>query len=172
MKKRVWGALICLVALLVFASCGADEGGKNPKEQAEQGTVLGQAANGGYWLKVGGSEIHVGALLPELPAADSTFSAESCAIKGLDKTYTYGSVVISTEDDGTEERVVGMAILDDGAATEEGLTIGDTAEKAKSLYGTPTEETGTALRYAKDGMVLKILLRDGSVTSIVYELAK
>ena len=65
-----------------------------------------------------------------------------------------------------------MAILDDGAATEEGLTIGDTAEKAKSLYGTPTEETGTALRYAKDGMVLKILLRDGSVTSIVYELAK
>ena len=99
------------------------------------------------------------------------FEAASCAIQGLDKDYTYGSILVKTEDDGKTERIVGLTILDDGAATNMGVTIGDSRDKVVGVHGAPSNESETALVYsAGEGVIAKFLLRDGSVTSIVYTI--
>ena len=105
----------------------------------------------------------------DLGEPTSYFEAASCAIQGLDKDYTYGSILVKTEDDGKTERIVGLTILDDGAATNMGATIGSTRDKVVGLHGTPSNESETALTYtAGEGVIAKFLLRDGTVTSITY----
>ena len=72
-------------------------------------------------------------------------------------------------DDGKTERIVDLTILDDGAATTLGVTIGDNRDKVVGAHSTPKSETETALIYAAgEGVIAKFLLRDGVVTSITY----
>lgn len=121
-------------------------------------------------LNVNGKELFVDMEMPkDLGEPTSYFEAASCAIQGLDKDYTYGSILVKTEDDGKTERIVCLTILDDGAATTMGVTIGDSRDKVVGAHGTPKSESDTAIIYAAgQGVIAKFLLRDGTVTSITY----
>jgi hypothetical protein len=155
--------LTVMLAVLMLCSLTACGGGE-PEETLETQRVP-------EWsLNVNGKELYVGMEMPEdLGEPTSYFEAASCAIQGLDKDYTYGSILVKTEDDGKTERIVGLTILDDGAATNMGATIGSTRDKVVGLHGTPSNESETALTYtAGEGVIVKFLLRDGTVTSITY----
>jgi hypothetical protein len=85
----------------------------------------------------------------------------------MDKTYTYGGVVIrTTPDEKGRDVVQSMELKDDMTSTPEGACIGDPKEKVVSLYG--SAEGDGALVYRKDGMVLTFFITDGSVSSITY----
>ena len=125
-------------------------------------------------LNVNGKELFVGMdMSKDLGEPTAYFEAASCAIQGLDKDYTYGSILVKTEDDGKSERIVGLTILDDGAATAMGVTIGDGRDKVVGAHGIPKSESETSLIYAAgEGVIAKFLLRDGTVTSIAYTLGE
>lgn len=98
----------------------------------------------------------------------SYYEATSCAFDDLDKFYTYSGFEIDTYSiDGTDY-VLTVALLDDSVTTQEGLCIGDSADRMKELYGEPTSSTDTSAVYAKDNMKLSIILADGVITSIEY----
>lgn len=157
--QRILSVILAVLMLCVMTACGTE-----PEEPQETQRVP-------EWsLNVNGNELYVGMDMPkDLGEPTAYFEAASCAIQGLDKDYTYGSILVKTEDDGKTERIVGLTILDDGAATNMGATIGDSRDKVVGVHGTPSSESETALIYhAGDGVVAKFLLRDGVVTSIAY----
>lgn len=163
MKTYVKMLAIVLAAMMLTLSavaCGNEEPGEPMETQRVE-----------EWsLNVNGIELYVDMDMPEnLGEPTSYFEAASCAVQGLDKDYTYGSILVKTEDDGKTERIVGLTILDDGAATTMGVTIGDSRDKVIGAHGTPKSESETSLIYAAgEGVIAKFLLRDGVVTSITY----
>ncbi|MBQ7320804.1 MAG: hypothetical protein IJW99_01780 [Clostridia bacterium] len=167
MKKYVKTVTAMLAVLMLMTSmfaCGSGEAEVTHETQRVE-----------EWsLNVNGKELYVGMDMPkDLGEPTSYFEAASCAIQGLDKDYTYGSILVKTEDDGKTERIVGLTILDDGAATTMGVTIGDSRDKVVGAHSTPKSESETALVYAAGvGVIAKFLLRDGVVTSITYTLGE
>lgn len=108
------------------------------------------------------------AVLSALGAWSSYDESPSCAFEGMDKIYGYGSFEIQTYTKDGKDYIRAIYLIDDGCRTQRDIAIGDTAEAVKTAYGTPTEESETALKYAASGMTLTFLLRDGVVTNIQY----
>ena len=157
--QKIVSLLLALLMLCALTACGGET-----EEPLETQRVP-------EWsLNVRGTELYVGMDMPgDLGEPTNYFEAASCAIQGLDKDYTYGSILVKTEDDGKTERIVGLTILDDSAATNMGVTIGSTRDDVVGRHGAPTSESATALIYsAGEGVIAKFLLRDGVVTSITY----
>ena len=153
-------AFLAVLMLFTLSACGGGEA-----EQTQETQRVPE-----WSMNVNGRELYVGMDMPkDLGEPTAYFEAASCAIQGLDKDYTYGSILVKTEDDGKQERIVGLTILDDGAATNMGATIGSTRDEVVGVHGTPSEESETSLIYAAgEGVIAKFLLRDGTVTSITY----
>ena len=173
MKKSTYIKYIATAALAALLaatliSCGSGDKGTEGETQETQ-----QIHNAAYTLNINGQELQPGIEMPDnLGEPTSYFEAPSCAIEGLDKNYTYGSILVITEDDGKTERITTMTILDDGAATRNGITIGDSKDKVLSIYGATSKATETSLTYTFDTVTVKFLLRDGCVTSITYSIAE
>ncbi len=106
------------------------------------------------------------ALGKELEYAESP----SCAFEGMDKIYVYAGFRLQTYTKSGKDYVRSVELTDDSVSTVEGIRIGDSVEQVKTAYGTPGEESATALKYAdaKNGITLQILVRDGRVTNIQY----
>ena len=157
---KILAALLAMLMMIAMAACG-NEASEEPQETQRVPE---------WSLNVNGVELYVGMDMPDnLGEPNNYFESASCAIQGLDKDYTYGSILVKTEDDGKKERIVGLTILDDGAATNMGVTIGSTRDEVVGAHGTPSNESETALTYAAgEGVIAKFLLRDGTVTSITY----
>lgn len=171
MKKSTYIKYIATAALAALLAASLMSCGSDDLNEETQQTV--QVHNASYTLTVNGQELQPGIEMPEnLGEPTSYFEAASCAIEGFDKSYTYGSILVTTEDDGKTERITGMTILDDGAATRNGVTIGDSKDKVLSVYGATGNSTETSLSYTYGSVTVKFLLRDGSVTSITYSIAE
>ena len=157
---KILSLILSLMMLCTLIACGAEK-----VEETQETQRVPE-----WSLNVNGKELYVGMDMPkDLGEPTAYFEAASCAIQGLDKDYTYGSILVKTEDDGKKERIVGLTILDDGAATNMGVTIGSTRDDVVGAHGTPSNESETALTYAAgEGVIAKFLLRDGTVTSITY----
>ena len=166
--KRYMKTFAAILAVMMLMTSLIACGGGEPEATQETQRVTEWA------LHVNGKELFVGMDMPgDLGEPTAYFEAASCAIQGLDKDYTYGSILVKTEDDGKSERIVGLTILDDGAATSMGVTIGDGRDKVVGAHGTPKSESDTALIYsAGEGVIAKFLLRDGTVTSISYTIGE
>ena len=162
--KILAAVLAAMMLMTSLIACGSGESEETQETQRVE-----------EWsLNVNGKELYVGMDMPkDLGEPTSYFEAASCAIQGLDKDYTYGSILVKTEDDGKTERIIGLTILDDGAATAMGVTIGDSRDKVIGAHGTPISESDTAITYGdSSGALFKFLLRDGAVTSITYTLGE
>lgn len=141
------------------------------KEEASKPADENPVGPKGYAILVGETAIAVGGKMAPVAAAlgepTKYFEAPSCAFQGMDKTYTYGGVVIrTTPDEKGEDVIQSMELKDDMTSTAEGVCIGDTKEKVVSVYG--AAEGDGALVYPKDGMVLTFFLTNGEVTAITY----
>ena len=98
----------------------------------------------------------------------SYFESESCAFQGLDKVYTYSGIVIRTYPKDNADYVLNIELKDDSVSTPEGAFIGDSVDTVKQIYGTPDDETPTALIYKKDATLLYFTFADDTVTAITY----
>lgn len=186
MKKRVLSLL--MITTLLLTACGSSEkvitgdvpsSNNNQVQQDVQADDGVQAADDTSDTKAAGYVFKSKDVLVEIDAEAnqyidalgepvSYYEATSCAFDDLDKFYTYSGFEIDTYSiDGTDY-VLTVALLDDSVSTQEGLCIGDSADRMKELYGEPTTSSDTSAIYAKDNMKLSVILADGVITSIEY----
>ena len=169
-------SIMALIFIVIFAFVGCGEATDNNGSEGTTTTATNDKTNdkkaAGYVMSVSGTEVAVNALMAPIVEAlgepDKYFESESCAFQGLDKVYTYGSVVITTYPENNVDYVYSIELKDDTVSTKEGLYIGATKDEVVNKYGTATKETDVALVYEKDGCQLAFILDGDSVKNITY----
>jgi len=164
---------------LTFAACGSDDSSKE-LSPANNNSTSDSAPAGetkkntdGFKLSMKGTAVAMNAEMAPIAKAlgepTKYFESESCAFQGLDKVYTYGGVVIRTYPEKEVDYVLNVELKDDSVSTEEGVSIGDTKDKVKEVYGAPETENDSSFVYKKGACKLSFIFGDdGSVSSIVY----
>lgn len=187
MKLRKLTVMMACVAVsgLLMCACGSSNDAGNGNGTADTNTEVSEtdtaaesqaaetpSAATGYVYTLNGVEVFanekMSAIVDQLGEPTSYFESESCAFQGLDKVYTYGSVVISTYPQDGEDFVYTIELKDDTVETAEGICIGSSKDDVVAAYGTAASETDTALTYQKDDCVLAFILDGDSVTNITY----
>lgn len=180
MKKRLLSIMIsCMLSLSILVGCGSSEApaasNATPVESQSTGTATkdnAPSADPGYVYTQDGVDVAVKALMEPITAAwgepDKYFESESCAFQGMDKVYTYGSVVISTYPENDKDYVLTIELKDDTITTAEGIYIGSAKADVTAAYGAATQETDVALIYDKGDCQLTFFFEDDCVTNITY----
>lgn len=187
MKLRKLTVMMACVAVsgLLMCACGSSSDSGSSSAAAGTDTEVSQTGSAeetqaaetssaatGYVYTLNGVEVYanekMSAIVDQLGEPTSYFESESCAFQGLDKVYTYGSVVISTYPQDDEDFVYTIELKDDTVETAEGICIGSSKEDVVAAYGTASSETDTALTYQKDDCVLAFILDGDNVTGITY----
>lgn len=173
--------LAALLAVLALSACGetpAAVDGDSSTTPTETTAAPDPAAPPAvYGLTVGESLLYPGAdpaaVLPTLGEPLDRLEAPSCVHDGMDRVYYYAGYEINTNPtaDGGEV-IVSIYLSDDSITTDEGLRIGDKAEKVTELYGEATPEGGMYV-YTKTDRGVSVSLNiqtngSGEVTSIFY----
>ena len=158
MKKWI-AALLCLCAMLSFASCRSGD--------SKDGWTF---QTGGVTLKIG--DKCADALRQLESGCKSKSATGSCAnAAGEDVLYTYDGFRLTTyreKENDPNEKLCTVEFLTDAVKTPEGITVGSTVDAVKAAYGTPTSEDGSALTYDKGNTRLRFALRDGKVSGVTY----
>lgn len=182
MKNKKLTALLLVATLTIcLAGCGsADTDSSTEADTTSQEAATAPEATEteadteatGYVFYYNGVTIYAGQDMSEIEDALGDpvdyFEAESCAFQGMDKTYTYNSVIITTYPDGDKDYVYTIQLKDDTVETAEGVCIGDTTESVVSAYGESETDSDTALVYDKDNCELTFIMDEGVVSDITY----
>lgn len=151
--------LLAAVLLLTLVGCGSD----NSASRQENFTFTYHEIP-----IVPGAE--AAPVIQALGEPQSYTEEPSCAFDGMDKTYCYGGFYLTTFPMDGKDYVYSVWFADDSVATEEGIRIGSTQPEAEAVYG--TDCFGGTNRYVqiKGGSRRMILLTDGLVSSVQYEV--
>lgn len=170
-----------LVAVLTLSACGDTpavvdgESSTTPTETTAAPQPTEPPAV--YGLTVGETLLYPGAdpaaVLPAVGEPIDSLEAPSCVHDGMDRVYYYAGYEINTQPTAAGgEVIVSIYLSDDSITTDEGLRIGDKAEKVVQLYGEATPEGGL-YTYTKTDRGVSVALNiqtngSGEVTSIYY----
>lgn len=168
-----------LVAVVLAGSLLVGCGGSDDKETNANNETTNKDSEGkkeeayeGFSFDLNGTTVELNAemapIVSALGEADGYFQSESCAFQGLDKVYTYGSVVVTTYPVDEVDYVYTIELKDDTVETAEGVYIGAGKGDVTAAYGEPTEDTGTAYVYEKGESTLSFIFESDVVVSIVY----
>ena len=156
---------------LILASCDkekepADEK-VTPETKTEEKVIVP-----GYTFDFKGVSVALDAKMEPVVSAlgepSGYFESQSCAYQGLDKVYSWGSVVIRTYPSDGVDYILSIELKDDSVSTPEGVSIGDSLESVKAVYGEPTEESASAVIYKKGNTTLTFLASEGEINAITY----
>ena len=157
--KRISLFLLAAIMLLSLVGCGSTD--IDPQEENLSFTY-------------NGTKITLGAeaapIIDALGEPRSYTEAPSCAFEGMDKTYYYGSFYISTYPLDGKDYIYNLWFADDGVATEEGIRIGSTQSQVEDAYGKECFNGTNSFVMPKGQSKLVILIEDGKVSSIRYEV--
>lgn len=185
MRKRVISILVSsMLAASLLAGCGSAEtpagnpesapavSEETPVQESSQQAVTEAVTDPGYVYSQSGVDVAVNGLMSPIVDAwgepDKYFESESCAFQGMDKVYTYGSVVINTYPENDKDYVLTIELKDDTITTAEGIYIGSSKADVVATYGDATSETDVALVYEKGECQLTFFFEDDCVTNITY----
>lgn len=157
--KKVHGLLLAIIMLLNFAGCDAP--GPAPQQDSFRFTYNGT----GIVLNSDAAPV-----IAQLGQPQSYTEETSCAFDGLDKTYYYGSFYLSTYPLDGRDYVYSVWFVDDSIATEEGVRIGSTQSEVDEIYGSDSYNGTNAYTLTKGDTKLTVILEDGAVGSIQYEM--
>jgi hypothetical protein len=185
--KKMSAIFACAALAMLLCACGSGDSGNDSSagtgntetvtgtetsSAGAENTETGTETPSGYYFTLNGVTVSANAKMAPIAEAlgepTNYFESESCAFQGLDKVYTYGSVVISTYPVDGEDFVYTIELKDDTVETTEGICIGSTKDDVTAAYGTATTETDTAYSYEKDDCVLAFIFDGDSVSSITY----
>ena len=142
------------------------------------GIILVSCTNGGkiekYIFKSGGVEIIPGedsaAILGALGKESSYDEVDiGCGNNEVGKVYSYSGFKIQTYPDNSKDYVDTVTITNDSVSTPEGITIGSSRDDVIKAYGDGYTEKSNGIVYIKDKTTLSFVIRDGLVTSIIYD---
>ena len=157
--KRISIFLLATIMLLSLVGCGSTY--IDPQEE-------------NFSFTYNGTKITLGAeaapIIDALGEPRSYTEAPSCAFEGMDKTYYYGSFYISTYSLDGKDHIYNLWFADDGVATDEGIRIGSTQSQVEDAYGKECFNGTNSFVMPKGQSKLVILIEDGKVSSIRYEV--
>lgn len=110
----------------------------------------------------------VAPVINNLGEALEYFEAESCAFKGLDKTYTYPGFEITTYPLNGSDNISSIYIMDDSVSTPEGIYLGASVDEMIAAYGDDYTESSGAYTYTKDDSKLQFITKDDEIIAITY----
>ena len=169
MKKAL--LIFSLLLTFTFIGCNKDEEEFIPSNNFGISSSEEETQEGFSFLYKD-TEISVGTdmapVLSALGEPTSYFESNSCAFQGLDKVYTYGSVIIRTYPQDGDDYILSVELKDDSIQTPEGVSIGNTLEFAESVYGKPDEKNGGSLVYKKGNSVLSFIAKNDEISAITY----
>lgn len=110
----------------------------------------------------------VAPVINNLGEALEYFEAESCAFKGLDKTYTYPGFEITTYPLNGMDNVSSIYFMDDSVSTPEGIYLGASVDEMIAAYGDDYTESSGAYTYTKDDSKLQFITKDNEIIAITY----
>ncbi len=182
MKKKIFTVLSAVVLSICLTACGSNdvkviENNKDDKASESSTDNSGETSKlKGYVFEADGqngkvsitTEIEMNDILKQLGDPDNYFEAESCAFKGLDKTYTYSHYEIQTYPEDKKDLISCILFKDDMIKTAEGLSIGMTKDQMEEAYGTDYEQKGAMYVYKKDSSFLGFIIQDNIISSIQY----
>lgn len=157
--KRISLFLLAAIMLLSLVGCGT----QNPDSQEEN-----------FSFTYNGTIITLGteatSIIDALGEPKSYTEEPSCAFDGMDKTYYYGSFYLSTYPLDGKDYVYSIWFADDSVATNDGIKIGTTKAQVEAIYGADCFNGTTAYTQTRGNTKLTILMEDGMISSILYEL--
>lgn len=96
----------------------------------------------------------------------------SCAFDGKDNVYNYGVFELTAHIEGDKERVYSIYFVDSNLFTAEGLSLGDTVDDMKSIYGEDCAVEETSYIYTRGETSLIVIAQDDTVVSIEYRMGE
>lgn len=150
----------------------SDKGNDADRESGEQDQSTQNEEKGPFSFLYEGVTLIPGEVFDESVLGECSGVSEvpSCAFDGNDRVYNYGVFELTAYIDGDEERVYSIYFIDPNLPTTEGLCMGDTVDKMKSLYGEGYETVGTSYDYTGGDTVLSIITQNDTVVGIEYRL--
>ena len=153
--------LFLLAALMLFSLAGCGFTDIDPQED-------------NFSFTYNGIKIMLGAeaapIIDALGEPRSYTEEPSCAFDGMDKTYYYGSFYLSTYPLDGKDYMYSIWFADDSVSTNDGVRIGTTEAQVEAIYGADCFNGTNAYTQSQSNTKLTILLEDGIVNSIHYEL--
>ena len=166
----IWIVLALVLALTLCGCAKTDDGAATPTQPTTQ--VNPSESPIGYGFTYNGVTFGIGMDADKVIAAlgepKSEEKTASCAFGGNDIVYTYDNFKISANDENGFNRIYGIQLLNDMAETQKGIYKDCSAADVTAAYGEATSSNAAGLYYAKDGMELQFMLKDGAVDRIQY----
>ena len=189
--KRMIAVLLSLLMLFALTACGepADKTetptgtvadnttaaedtttAEDTTAAAEDTTAGSDEQEPGFVFTFEGVELIPGQIFDAsvLPEPASLYQVPSCAIDGTDNVYNYGTIEVTAFNDGTQEIIYSVYIIDANTPTTEGLYIGDTLDMVVSAYGEDYTKEGNQVTYQKGDTLLIVILDGDYVRSIDF----
>ncbi len=178
--------LIGIVMALLLTGCGAKEQAEEKKPDEQPGTKQEAVTTGEdsstadktvakdvYVFDYKGVALQpntdVAPALKALGEAQECFEAKSCAFDGMDKTYFYSGIELTTyPKSDKEDYISSIYFTDDSVSTKEGIYIGSTRQQLLDAYGDNYTSNGQAYTYTKEDTSIMFILEEDEVTSITY----
>ena len=177
--KITSASLVALMALSVYG-CSSTEteapvnmGGQTTVSVETSGEGQGQQSSDNYTFVYSDASVQVNSditgALAQLGDGYKYFESESCAYQGKDKVYTYPFFVIYTYPLDGKDFIASIELKADTVQTQEGIKIGSSKDDVVAAYGDGYEDAGSVMKYTKGITVLSFIIKDGEVSSIVYD---
>ena len=171
MKKLLLSAFLCMTVLI--AGCGSKTDSNGSADAATSGTA-------GIGLTYNGVSLHIGGTFADIKSGlgeeirPSEEIVPCDGIGGNTIEHYYDGVIIGEDMSGmikyymiqADEDSTSDAVKE--ASTDKGLKIGDTADKAKELYGEAFNETDYVVAFLDDTTVMTCGLRDDKTILYLY----
>ncbi len=107
-------------------------------------------------------------ILEKLGEPMEYFEAESCALPGMEKIYTYSRFEILTYEKEGVDYVLSVVILDDSVSTKEGIYLYSDLDSLIEKYGDDYTKELNTYKYESGQSQLVFLVEDDEITSIEY----
>ncbi|MBQ8912810.1 MAG: hypothetical protein IJ054_02040 [Lachnospiraceae bacterium] len=172
MKKIFLCVILCIIFLLV--GCGSNDSKKNDADNTES------SATGGIGLTYNSTSITLGDSFDNIKSGLGEEIRPSEEIAPCDGEggnhieHYYNGLLIGTDMSGN---VAYYMIQSDGddttdvvreASTDKGLKLGDSADRAKELYGEPYNESDYVIAFSDDTTVLTCGLNEDKTIMYFY----
>jgi len=168
--KRVSILLLAVFMLLAGCSNATDNTGTGNVPQGQQGSSEGSEP--GFVFEAKGVTIAMNAkvepIISKLGEPQNYFEADSCAIEGKEKVYTYNGFEIHTYEIGGVDYVLSVVFLDDSVSTKEGLYLYSDLDSMLKAYGENYTKNNNQYTYTSGKSQLNFIVENDEVASIEY----
>ncbi len=186
MNKKILSVMMASVMALSVVACASEDedtapvvlSGGQAAETAEGGSGAetpdqsSEEAADAYVFTYNGVQIRMNAPADDIIAAlgdgYTYFEAPSCAYEGMDKVYTYNSIVVRSYTMDGADYIAAVELKDDTVSTAEGIRIGSSEDDVRAAYGEEGTPGTSGIEYTMGDSFISFIFENGQVAAITY----